>query len=160
MSYPPFGPFISTAKTNKYLPGTNLIQRLYLARHLPTGILLGMSLKLCLYLHFSALKCPPWMGFPDSSVGKESSCNAEDHGSIPGSERSAGEGIGYPLPVFLGFPCGSAGKESTCSVGDLGLIPGDWLRDCHHKWSQRKTNIILDHFYVKSRKKQWYKETF
>ena len=49
-----------------------------------------------------------YQGFPDSSVGKESSCNAEDHGSIPGSERSAGEGIGYPLPVFLGFPCGSA----------------------------------------------------
>ena len=37
------------------------------------------------------------MGFPDSSVGKESSCNAGDPGSIPGSGRSAGEGIGYPL---------------------------------------------------------------
>ena len=33
-------------------------------------------------------------GFPDSSVGKESSCNAGDPGSIPGSGRSAGEGIG------------------------------------------------------------------
>ena len=37
------------------------------------------------------------MGFPGSSAGKESACNAEDSGSIPGSERSAGEGIGYPL---------------------------------------------------------------
>ena len=36
-------------------------------------------------------------GFPDSSVGKESACNAGDLGSIPGSGRSAGEGIGYPL---------------------------------------------------------------
>ena len=36
-------------------------------------------------------------GFPDSSVGKESTCNAGDPGSIPGSGRSAGEGIGYPL---------------------------------------------------------------
>ena len=36
-------------------------------------------------------------GFPDSSVGKESACNAGDSGSIPGSGRSAGEGIGYPL---------------------------------------------------------------
>ena len=36
-------------------------------------------------------------GFPDSSVGKESTCNAEDPSSIPGSERSAGEGTGYPL---------------------------------------------------------------
>ena len=37
------------------------------------------------------------MGIPDSSVGKESSCNAGDPGSIPGSGRSTGEGIGYPL---------------------------------------------------------------
>ena len=36
-------------------------------------------------------------GFPDSSVGKESTFNAEDSSSNPGSERSAGEGIGYPL---------------------------------------------------------------
>ena len=36
--------------------------------------------------------------FPaDSSVGKESTCNAGDPGSVPGSGRSAGEGIGYPL---------------------------------------------------------------
>ena len=42
------------------------------------------------------------MGFPDSLVGKESTCNA----------------------VFLGFPCGSAGEEATCNVGDLGLTPG------------------------------------
>ena len=39
-----------------------------------------------------------WLpGFPDSSVGKESACNAGEPGSIPGSGRSAGEGIGYPL---------------------------------------------------------------
>ena len=30
-------------------------------------------------------------------VGKESACNAGDPGSIPGSERSPGKGIGYPL---------------------------------------------------------------
>ena len=36
-------------------------------------------------------------GFPRSSVGKESACNAGDSGSIPGSETSAGEGNGNPL---------------------------------------------------------------
>ena len=36
-------------------------------------------------------------GFPHSSVGKESTCNAGDPSSIPGFERSAAEGIGYPL---------------------------------------------------------------
>ena len=37
------------------------------------------------------------MGFPDSSVGKESICNAGDPGLVPGLGRSPGEGIGYPL---------------------------------------------------------------
>ena len=35
--------------------------------------------------------------FPDSSVGKESTCNAGDPSLIPGSGRPAGEGIDYPL---------------------------------------------------------------
>ena len=37
------------------------------------------------------------MGFPDSSVGKESTYNEGDSDSIPALGRSAGEGIGYPL---------------------------------------------------------------
>ena len=37
------------------------------------------------------------MGFPGCLAGEESSCNAGDPGSIPGSGRSAGEEIGYPL---------------------------------------------------------------
>ena len=63
-------------------------------------------------------------GFPDNSAGQESACNARDSGSIPGSRRSAGDGIGNTLQVFLGFPCGSAGKKSTCNAGDLGSILG------------------------------------
>ena len=37
------------------------------------------------------------IGFPGSSAGKESTCNAGDPGSIPELGRSAGEGVGYPL---------------------------------------------------------------
>ena len=37
------------------------------------------------------------LGFPDSSVGKESACNTGNPGSIPGLGRSAGQGIGYPF---------------------------------------------------------------
>ena len=37
------------------------------------------------------------MGFPRSSVGKESACNAGDLGSIPGLGRSPGEGNGNPV---------------------------------------------------------------
>ena len=39
-------------------------------------------------------------GFPDSSAGQGSACNAGDPGSIPKSGRSAGEGIGYALQYF------------------------------------------------------------
>ena len=50
------------------------------------------------------LSCPHFIdggdaaqGFPDSSVGKESACNAGDPSSIPGSGRPARERIGQPL---------------------------------------------------------------
>ena len=43
------------------------------------------------------------MGFPDSSVDKESACNAGDPGSVLGLGRPAGEGIGYHSSV-LGLP--------------------------------------------------------
>ena len=37
------------------------------------------------------------LGFPCGSAGKESACNAEDPGSIPGLGRSPGQGKGHPL---------------------------------------------------------------
>ena len=55
----------------------------------------------------------PLLGFPDSSAGKESACNAGDCGSIPGSEISSGEGIGYPLQYsgLENSTGGASGKE-------------------------------------------------
>ena len=43
-------------------------------------------------------------GFPHSSVGKESACNAGDPGSIPGSGRSIGKGIGDPFQYSWASP--------------------------------------------------------
>ena len=43
------------------------------------------------------------MVFVNSSVAKESTCNAGDPGSIPGSGRSARQGIGYPLQYSWAF---------------------------------------------------------
>ena len=54
---------------------------------------LGSSSK---YFKFGSSSYFPWL--PDSSVGKESTCNTGDPSSIPGSGRSAGERIGYQLP--------------------------------------------------------------
>ena len=61
----------------------------------------------------------PGMGFPDTSVGKESAWNAGDPGLIPGSGRSAREGIGYPLQYSWASLVAPA-----CKAGDLGSIPG------------------------------------
>ena len=38
-----------------------------------------------------------FVGFPDSSVGKESNCNKRDSSLIPGSGRSTGKRISYPF---------------------------------------------------------------
>ena len=67
-----------------------------------------------------------YLVFPDSSVGKQSACSAGNPGSIPGSGRSAGEGIGYPLQYSWASLMASlgAGKESTCNARNLSLIPG------------------------------------
>ena len=62
-------------------------------------------------------------GFPGSSAGKESTCNAEDPGLLAGSGRSPGEGIGYPLQ-YSWASLGSDSKESASSAKDLGSIPG------------------------------------
>ena len=50
-----------------------------------------------IYLALKQLFLKSVKGFPGSSVGKESACNAGDPGLIPGSGRSPGEGIGYLL---------------------------------------------------------------
>ena len=47
----------------------------------------------------------------DSSAGKESTCDAGDPGLIPGSGRSPGEGIGYPLQYFWASLVAQLGKN-------------------------------------------------
>ena len=63
-------------------------------------------------------------GFPGSSAGKDSSCNVGDASSIPGSGRSSGEGIGYPLQYSWASVVAQLVKESACNVGVLCSIPG------------------------------------
>ena len=49
----------------------------------------------------------PRCDYLETSVGKESACNAGDTGLIPGSGRSAGERISYLLQnACLENPCG------------------------------------------------------
>ena len=54
-------------------------------------------------VEISQMPFPPRIqGFPDSSAGKESACNAGDLGVIPGLGRTPGEGKGYP-PQYSGL---------------------------------------------------------
>ena len=55
------------------------------------------------------------VGFPDNSVGKESTCNAGD----PWSGRSPEEGNGQPTPVFL--PGESHERRSLVGLQSTGL---------------------------------------
>ena len=63
-------------------------------------------------------------GLPDSLVGKESACNAGDQGSIPGSGRSAGEGIGYPLHYSWASLVAQLVKNPPAMPETWGSIPG------------------------------------
>ena len=76
------------------------------------------------------------LGFPDSSVGKESVCNAGDPNSIPGSGRFSGEGIGYPLQ--------SSGLENSMDCMVRGVTKS-WtqLSDFHFHFTQNHTQIKL-----------------
>ena len=62
------------------------------------------------------------LGFPTGSDGKESTCNVEDLGSIPGLGRSPGEGKGYPLQysgLENSMDCIVWGRKESDKTGQL-----------------------------------------
>ena len=87
------------------------------------------------------------MGFPYSSVGKESAFNAGDLGSIPGLGRSPGEGNGKPLQYScLENPMGREAWQATVHgvtrVGhDLVTKPPPPLLYMHAKWLESCTTF-------------------
>ena len=77
--------------------------------------------------------------FVDSSVGKESACNAGDPGSIPGLGRCPGEGIGYPLQ------CSGLENSMDCRVHGV-LKCRTWLSNFHFKVGRYLTQWLSDLF--------------
>ena len=63
-------------------------------------------------------------GFPSSSAGKESACNAGRALFHSWVRKIPWRRDRLLTPEVLGFPGGSEGKESTCNERDLGSIPG------------------------------------
>ena len=81
--------------------------------HSSTAISLWIKLSPMLYFDFL-----------DSSIGKESACNAGDPGSISWVGKIPWGRDRLSITVFFYFPCGSTGIESAFNMGDLGSIPG------------------------------------
>ena len=92
-------------------------------------------------------------GFPGSSVHKDSTCNAGDPGLIPGSGRSAGEGIGYLLQYSWASLVAQMVKNppampETCDpwVGKIPWgrerlsTPGFWRGDFHGLWDRKESD--------------------
>ena len=74
---------------------------------------------------FSVCGVPTFsVGFPISSAGKESVCNAGNPGSIPGSGRFPEESTGFPLQYSWASLVSQISKESAWNVEHMGLIPG------------------------------------
>ena len=73
------------------LPGSS-VHRIFQARVLEWDAITFSAILLGIYNDLTVV-----LGFPGSSAGQESACNTGDSCSISGSERSTGEGIGYPL---------------------------------------------------------------
>ena len=74
------------------------------------------------------------MGFPDSSVGKETACSSGDLGSIPGLGRFPGEGKGYPLQysgLENSMDCIVHGvAKSQTRLSDFPSLPLEMLSSC------------------------------
>ena len=76
------------------------------------------------------LPTPVFLGFPCGSAGKESACNVEDLGSIPGLGISPGEGKGYPLQY--------SGLENSMNC--------QWDCRVRHDWSDLAAALLYMNF--------------
>ena len=81
-------------------------------------------------IHFVELR-----GFPSSSAGKESTCNAGDPGLIPGSGRSTEEGIGYPLQDSWASLVAQLVKNLT-AMGETRVRSLGW----YSPWSRKESD--------------------
>ena len=97
-----------------------------------------------------------YQGFPGGSGGKESTCNAGDLSSVPGSGRSSGEGNGYPLqysclenPMDRGAWWATIHRVANSGARLPWLSMYTWLiifhGKCHKKRNQR---IILKKIFL------------
>ena len=92
---------------------------------------------------------PKFMGFPDSSIGKDSACQCRRPWFKSWVGKICWRRDRLPIPVFLGFPGGSIGKESACNAGDpclilgLGRLPGEGIGYLfQYSWASLVAQIV------------------
>ena len=100
-------------------------------------------------LFLSPTHVPLFFIFPDSSVGKESTCNVGDLSLIPGSGRSPGEGKGYPL-LYSSWGCKESDTTERLSLSvryQFREVTSAWKPDNHpfYPFSQKVTKGLF-HF--------------
>ena len=76
------------------------------------------------------------LGFPGSSAGKESACNAGDPGSVSELGRSPGEGVGYPLQY-------SWASLVTQLVNNLPVMKETWVQ--FRAWEDPLEKVTATH---------------
>ena len=74
------------------------------------------------------------MGFPCGLAGKESACNAQDLGSIPGLGKSPGEGKGYSLQY--------SGLENSMDRTEHGVVKSRTRLSDFHSLSLTHSNTM------------------
>ena len=93
-------------------------------------------------------------GFPGSSAGKEPTCNARDPGLSPGSGKSCGEGIGYPLQYSWASLVAQLVKNLPAMqetwVGSLGRSPGEGKSYLFHYFGLENSMDSIVHRVSKS----------
>ena len=87
-----------------------------------------------------------------SWAGKESTCNAGDPGSSPGSGRSTGEGIGYPLQYCWASLVAQLVKNLSAmwAIPGLGRSPGERKGYARQDSGLENSMDCIDHGITKS----------
>ena len=120
-------PFIHSLSDSSLCPSVSLpfsfAPFLYSASSLPPSI---PSFQIILFQCLISAGCYRYKGFPCGSAGKESPCNVEDLGLIPGLGRSPGEGKGYPIQysgLYSPWGCKESDKTKWLSLSQVQTLP-------------------------------------
>ena len=103
---------------------------LFSASSLPPSL---PSFQIILFQSLISAGCYRYKGFPCGSAGKESACNVEDLGLIPGLGRSPGEGKGYPfqyscLENSMDYTVHGVTKSQT-RLSDFHISQSSWYQN-------------------------------